>query len=54
MKEMNDWRLSISLGFLNPKFIGMLIGRSVVAQKARALVMHDQLITRYPRDGMIE
>lgn len=47
---MNDWRLNISLSFLNPEIVSRLLGRSYSAQKARALVMHDRLITRYPRD----
>ena len=51
MKAINDWRLNISLGFLGDKFVSMLLGRNHVAQKARALVMHDRLITRYPRDA---
>lgn len=44
---MNE--IMIALTFLNPYFINCLLGRSHVSRKARALVMHDQWLTKYPR-----
>lgn len=45
-----DWRKKVALTFLRQDFISMLLGRSHVARKARALIMHDQILTGYPRD----
>lgn len=38
-----------ALSLLNPRFIRCLIGSSQVARKSLALIMHDRLLTGYPR-----
>lgn len=43
-----------ALSLLNPKFIRCLIGNSQVAKKSLALVMHDRLLTGYPRTRLIK
>lgn len=49
MLNINDWRANVARGFLAREFVGMLLGKNEVARKARALVMHDRLITKHPR-----
>lgn len=39
----------MALSFLDPEVVSRLLGRSPVAQKARALILHDQWLTHYPR-----
>lgn len=47
--RIGDWRANVSLGFLAPDFIRLLRGGSESSRKARALIMHDRLITKHPR-----
>jgi len=42
-------KVRVALVFLNPKMIEGFLGRSQAARKARALVLHDQWLTGFPR-----
>lgn len=46
---MNLNRIRVALGLLDPELVKHLLGRTVLAQKTRALILHDNVLTRHPR-----
>lgn len=46
-------RIKVALTMLNPEFVRRLLGRSYLAQKTRALVLHDQVLTGFPRGPLV-
>lgn len=46
-------RIKVALAMLNPEFIRRLLGRSPLAQKTRAMVLHDQVLTGFPRGPLV-
>lgn len=47
MKPPN--KILVALFMLRPSMIARFIGANHMAQKARALVLHDQILTDHPR-----
>lgn len=50
---MNLDRVKVALGLLDPRLIKRLRGCTALAQKTRALVLHDQVLTQHPRSGAL-